>query len=79
MRQGERERGGERRTRDGESKRIKNVKFMHRGGSALHMAHCTNVFTSYYGPRREGVRSGTHLCTATFIRKTNHIEQTGHK
>lgn len=53
-----------------ESKRIKNVKFMHGGDSVLHMAHCTNVFTSHYGLRRRSRKGGvlihgTHLWTAT--------------
>ncbi len=53
MREGERK-GGENGVEDEKSKRIKNVKFMHPGGSVLHMAHCTNVFTSNYGFGEEG-------------------------
>lgn len=65
MREGERK-GGENGVEDVKSKRIKNVKFMHPGGSVLHMAHCTNVFTSNYGCGEEGgLIHGTHLWTAT--------------
>lgn len=75
--EGGREKGGESSVEDEKSKRIKNVKFMHRGGSVLHMAHCTNVFTSHYGLRRGGGANPWHapLDCHRYIKKTNHLER----
>lgn len=39
----------------------------------LHMAHCSNVFTSHYGPKVGGLIRGTHLWTATVTLETQII------